>query len=255
MQKISAVIITFNEEKNLKRCLESLGDLPDEILIVDSFSTDKTQEIALAFNARFIQHPFKGYIEQKNYALSLAKNDLVLSLDGDEALSPELLKSIKSQDLRFDAYSMNRLTNYAGIWVRHCGWYPDTKLRLFNRKKGQWGGVNPHDKIQTDSPVKHLKGDILHYSYDSVADHLNQTNRFTTIAAKAAFDQGKRSNLFKIITRPAFQFFRDYFLKLGFLDGITGFCICYINALSAFLKYYKIREFDLLFRKKMHTPF
>ena len=164
MPKISAVIITFNEEKNLKRCLESLGDLPDEILIVDSFSTDRTKEIAESFKARFIQHKFDGYIEQKNVALNLAKNDYVLSLDGDEALSPELLKSIKELDLSFDAYTMNRLTNYAGHWVRHCGWYPDTKLRLFNRKKGRWGGANPHDKVlmETSSRIKHLKGDILH---------------------------------------------------------------------------------------------
>ncbi len=244
MPKISAVIITFNEEKKLGRCLESLGDLSNEILIVDSFSTDKTKEIALSFNARFIQHPFEGYIEQKNYALSLAKNDWVLSLDADEALSPELLRSIKENDFKFEAYTMNRLTNYAGKWIFHCGWYPDKKLRLFKKSKANWGGVNPHDKIITDVPIKHLKGDILHYSYDSVADHINQTNRFTTIAAKAAFEQGKRSNIFKIVTRPMFQFFRDYFLKLGFLDGISGFCVCSINALSAFLKYYKIRELE-----------
>ncbi len=248
MPKISAVIITFNEEKNLKRCLESLGDLCDEILIVDSFSTDKTKEIAQSFNARFIEHPFEGYIEQKNVALNLAKNDFVISLDGDEALSPELLKSIKGLDLNSDAYTMNRLTNYGGKWVYHCGWYPDVKLRLFNRKKGSWGGENPHDKVLMDqsAKIKHIKGDILHYSYDCVTDHVNQTNKFTTISAKAAFKQGKRSNNLKIIARPIFQFFRDYFLKLGFLDGMTGFCICYINSMSAFLKYYKIKELQRL---------
>lgn len=243
---ISAVIITFNEEKNLKRCLESLGDLCDEILIVDSFSTDKTEEIAKSFNAKFIQHPFEGYIEQKNVALNLAKNDYVISLDGDEALSPPLLKSIKELDLTGDAYTMNRLTNYAGKWIYHCGWYPDVKLRLFNRKKGAWGGANPHDKVLMNSSakIKHLEGDILHYSYDSVADHINQTNKFTTIAAKAAYASGKRSNLFKILTRPPFQFLRDYFLKLGFLDGRVGYTICKINALSAFLKYSKLKDLE-----------
>jgi hypothetical protein len=140
---------------------------------------------------------------------------------------------------------MNRLTNYCGRWIRHCGWYPDKKLRLFKRSVGRWGGVNPHDKIILSSPrIGHLKGDLLHFSYDSVSDHIYQTNRFTTIAAKAAFDQGKRASYFKIITRPFFQFFRDYFLKFGFLDGIKGISICYINSLSAFLKYYKLKELE-----------
>jgi hypothetical protein len=137
---------------------------------------------------------------------------------------------------------MNRLTNYAGKWVRHCGWYPDRKIRLFNRKRGKWTDVALHESFETDGTVGFLKGDILHYSYDSISDHINQTNKFTTIAATEAYSKGKRSNLFKIFTRPCFQFLRDYFLKLGFLDGLTGLCICSINSLSAFLKYYKIKE-------------
>jgi len=140
---------------------------------------------------------------------------------------------------------MNRLTNYAGHWVKHCGWYPDRKLRLLNRHKGKWGGVNPHDKIIMESPSKHLKGDILHYSYNSITGHINQTNKFTTIAAKAAYKLGKRSNQFLIVTRPIFQFFRDYILKLGFLDGRTGLTICKINALSTFLKYSKLKDLQL----------
>jgi glycosyltransferase involved in cell wall biosynthesis len=242
MPKISAVIITFNEEKKLGRCLESLKEIADEILVVDSFSTDKTKEIAESFNARFVSHAFEGYGKQKNYALSLATNDLILSLDADEALSPELLNSIKESDLSLDGYNMNRLTNYAGKWVRHCGWYPDRKIRLFNRKKGRWSDVPLHESVEMGSKIGFLKGDILHYSYDSVTDHINQTNKFTTIAANEAFKRGKRSNLFKILSRPLFQFLRDYFLKLGFLDGLTGLCICSINSLSAFLKYYKIKE-------------
>lgn len=244
MRKISAVIITFNEEKKLGRCLESLKKIADEIVVVDSFSTDKTQEIAESFNARFISHAFEGYGKQKNYALSLAKNDLVLSLDADEALSQELLKSIKEMDFSFDAYTMNRLTNYAGKWVRHCGWYPDRKIRLFNRKKGKWTDAALHESVETDSKIGFLKGDILHYSYDSISDHINQTNKFTTIAAVEAYSKGKRSSLFKILTRPTFQFLRDYFLKLGFLDGRTGYTICKINALSAFLKYSKLKDLD-----------
>jgi glycosyltransferase involved in cell wall biosynthesis len=246
MKKLSAVIITFNEEKKLGRCLESLRDIADEIVIVDSNSTDKTQEIAQEFGARFFQHPFEGYGKQKNYALNLAQNDFILSLDADEALSPALLQSIKEvkDNPGFDAYSMNRLTNYAGKWVKHCGWYPDRKIRLFNRKKAQWTDVPLHEYVKTEGSVGFLKGDILHFSYDSIADHIIQTNKFTTIAAKEAFSRGKKSNLFKILTRPVLQFLRDYFLKLGFLDGRVGYTICKINALSAFLKYSKLKDLD-----------
>jgi glycosyltransferase involved in cell wall biosynthesis len=246
MPKISVVIITFNEEKNLSRCLDSVKEIADEIIIVDSYSTDKTQEIAQKYNTTFIQREFKGYGDQKNFALDQASNDYVLSLDADEVLSPKLIETIKNEDLTLDGYLLNRITNYVGHWVKHCGWYPDRKIRLINKNKGRWTNDLIHEYIKVDSPnIKLLKGDLLHYSYNSISDHITQTNKFTTISAKSAFKKGKWSNTFKILTRPAWQFFRDYIIKLGFLDGRTGFTICKINALSTFLKYSKIKELQM----------
>jgi glycosyltransferase involved in cell wall biosynthesis len=220
--------------------------IADEILVVDSFSKDKTEAIATSLGARFIANPFVGHIEQKNVALQLATHDYVLSLDADEALSPELLEEIKriKNNFQFDGYKFNRLTNYNGHWVRHSGWYPDTKLRLVKKHKALWRGENPHDILQMNNNEKvgFLKGDLLHYSYESIAAHVNQTDKFTTIAAYAAFKQGKRSSVFKIVTRPMFKFLRDYFFKRGFLDGRYGFVICCINSLYALLKYAKLHE-------------
>jgi len=246
MVKLSTVIITFNEEKNIGRCIESAREISDEILVVDSHSTDRTREICQQLQVRFIAREFAGHIEQKNFALDQASFTHVLSLDADEQIGPELLASIKAVKDNFsaDGYSFNRLTCYAGHWVKHCGWYPDRKLRLLDKSKGRWSGVNPHDIIQMrpNSNIFHLAGDLRHYSYDSITDHVNQTNKFTTIAAKAAYECGIRSSNFKIVTRPPLKFFKDYFLKLGFLDGRYGLIICCINALSALLKYSKMKE-------------
>lgn len=219
----------------------------DEIIVVDSFSTDKTKEICLTYpNVKFFENPFEGHIEQKNYALTLCNYDYILSLDADEALSQELRNSILKvkSNLSLDAYRFNRLTAYNGFWVKHCGWYPDTKLRLIKRGTASWQGKNPHDILipNSEGKVGFLRGDLLHYSYDSITDHVNQTNKFTTIAAKAAYESGTRSGIFKILTRPPLKFLKDYFLKAGFLDGRYGLIICTINALSAFLKYSKIKE-------------
>jgi glycosyltransferase involved in cell wall biosynthesis len=246
MIKLSAVIITFNEEHNIERCLKSLEGVVDEIVVIDSFSTDKTEEICKRYNVTWIQNPFKGHIEQKNYALEKATFDHVLSLDADEALNDELRTEILKIKANFsaDGYYFNRLTHYVDQWIYRCGWYPDQKLRLFNKKRGTWSGVNPHDIISmdTNSNTQKLSGNILHYSYDTISDHINQTNKFTTIAAKAAYEKGVRSSNFKIVTRPMLKFVKDYFLKMGFLDGRYGFIICCINSLSALLKYSKIKE-------------
>jgi glycosyltransferase involved in cell wall biosynthesis len=244
--KLTVAIITYNEENNIGRCITSVTQVADEILIVDSFSTDKTEEIAKYFGARFVVNPFGGYIEQKNVALNLASHDYVLSLDADEALSPELIEEIKhiKSNFKLNGYKFNRLTNYNGHWIRHSGWYPDTKLRLVKKDKALWRGENPHDILQMNNHEKvgFLKGDLLHYSYASITAHVAQTDKFTTIAAHAAFKQGKRSSVFKIVTRPIFKFLRDYFFKRGFLDGRYGFVICCINSLYALLKYAKLHE-------------
>ena len=249
MIKLTVAIITYNEENNIGRCISSVLPVADEVFVVDSFSTDKTEEISKSMGARFVQNPFEGHIEQKNFALKNSTYDYVLSLDADEALSPELLEQIKLIKSNFskNGYRFNRLTNYNGHWVRHSGWYPDTKLRLVKKDKALWGGENPHDILQMKNHEEagFLRGDLLHYSYESIAAHVTQTDKFTTIAAKAAFKQGKRSSVFKIVTRPLFKFIRDYFFKRGFLDGRYGFVICCINSLYALLKYAKLHELQL----------
>jgi len=246
MIKLSAAIITFNEEHNIERCINSLKGIVDEIIVVDSFSTDKTKQICLENNVKFLENKFEGHIQQKNFALTKTTYDHVLSLDADEALDQELRSNILKikQNFDSDGYYFNRLTNYVDKWVYHCGWYPDKKLRIFNKNKAKWSGVNPHDIIEMSegSSKKYIKGNLLHYSYDSITDHVEQTNKFTTIAAIEAYNRGVRSNTFKIVTRPILKFFKDYILKRGFLDGRYGFIICCINSLSALLKYSKIKD-------------
>jgi glycosyltransferase involved in cell wall biosynthesis len=247
--KISAVIITYNEEANIERCLDSLEGTADEVLVVDSFSSDRTADICKSKGVDFIQHPFDGHIEQKNYALSCASNDYVLSLDADEALSQKLSQSIQAakQNWTEDGYSVNRLTNYCGKWIRHCGWYPDTKIRLWDRSKGHWGGVNPHDHVVMDEPIRirHLSGNLLHYSYPTIRDHISQINSFSDIAARAAFEKGRQSNLaLDICLNPTLTFFKKYFLKLGLFDGYEGFVISISTAYGKFVKYIKLRELE-----------
>lgn len=247
MPQISVVIITYNEEKNIGRCLDSVKEVADEIVVLDSFSTDKTQEICVSKGANFYQHKFDGHIQQKNRAITYAKFPHVLSLDADEALDETLKKSILEVKNNWtkDGYYMNRLTNYCGHWVRHCNWYPDTKLRLWDSRKGEWTGINPHDKYELkegDKNTGHLKGDILHYSYYSVADHYKQVEYFTNIASKAFYEAGKKAPLYKLIVNPIAKFIDHYILHLGFLDGKAGYLISKISAYATYLKYKKLRD-------------
>ncbi len=246
--KISVVIITFNEEKNIGRCLESVQAIADEIVVVDSFSSDKTEEICKKFQVKFIQNEFLGHVEQKNFALDQAQNDWVLCLDADEALSDTLKKeilSIKNTQATADAYQMPRLTNYIGKWIRHTDWYPDRKIRFFDKRKARWAGINPHDCVRITNPkakVLRLRGDILHYSYYSFHQHIAQFNKFTDIGAQEAFARGKKAPLLKIFINPIWKFVYSYFLRLGFLDGYKGFLVCAISAFATFSKYIKLRE-------------
>ena len=246
MPQISVVIITFNEEKNIARCLESVKDVADEIVVLDSFSKDKTKDICQEHGVKFYEHAFDGHIQQKNRAITYATYPYILSLDADEALDDTLKKSILDikQNWTHDGYYMNRLTNYCGHWVRHCNWYPDTKLRLWDSRKGSWTGINPHDKYELkdgDKNTKHIKGDILHYSYYSLEDHYKQVEYFTNIASKAYVEAGKKAPLYKLIVNPVAKFIDHYILHLGFLDGKAGFLISKISAYATYLKYKKIR--------------
>jgi glycosyltransferase involved in cell wall biosynthesis len=245
MPNLSVVIITRNEEKNIGRCLDSVKGIADDIVVVDSFSTDRTEEICKSKGARFFQHAFVGHIEQKNYAVTLTQYSNVLSLDADEALDDVLKESIveAKKNWKFDSYEMNRLTNYCGTWIKHCGWYPDTKLRMFDKRKGKWGGTNPHDKFEMEPgcTTGKLKGDILHYSYYTIDDHYKQIEYFTTINAKASFEKGKHAPLWKLYLAPVFKFIKDYFIRLGFLDGQAGWQICRLSAWATYVKYKKLR--------------
>ncbi len=244
---LSAVIITRNEERNIGRCIESVKNVADEIVVVDSLSTDRTKEICLSHHVRFIEQPFLGYIEQKNFAIQQAKHDMILSLDADEALDEQLalsIQSLKDKGEMAVAYKMNRRTNFCGRWILHGRWYPDQKIRLFNRKSAHWGGENPHDKIILPPGVKpiHIKGDILHYSYYTIEEYLQQMNRFTTIQADAMFRKGKNVNWVKIYLNPFFAFIRAYFIERGFLDGYRGLVIAYGIAYTTLLKYVKLKR-------------
>ena len=245
MKKLSVTIITFNEEKHIDRCLRSVKGVADEIVVVDSLSADKTKEICLSHSVVFIEQPFLGYVEQKNFALSKASHEHVLSLDADEALSDELAASVmkeKEKGFPADGYTMNRLNYYCGKWIRHGTYYPDRKLRLLDLQKGKWGGQNPHDKImmQENSAIHHLEGDLLHYTYQTIEQHAKQMERFSTIAAKALFDRGEKPSYSKLIINPAWAFIKGYLLKLGFLDGAEGFRIARFTARQSYLKYVKL---------------
>lgn len=245
--KITAVVMTFNEEKRIQNCLESVISVVDEIVIVDSYSTDTTEEKCLKYGVKFIQNKFDGYIEQRQFAISRATNDYILVLDADEILSSSLQKAIKEvkNNWKADAYIFNRLTNYGGKWIKHCGWYPDKKIRLFDRNKIKIKGKNPHDQIVAKDRAKSIwiKKDILHYSYTSVGNHIEKTNSFSKIAAISAYEEGKRSTvIFHIILKPTYQFIEEYIFKLGFLEGYYGFVICSISAFGKFLKFVKLHE-------------
>ncbi|MDB4083169.1 glycosyltransferase family 2 protein [Vicingaceae bacterium] len=244
--QLSAVIITFNEEKNIERCLLSAQKVADEVLVVDSFSKDETKRICEKLGVRFIEHAFEGHIEQKNWAKSQAKFDHILSLDADEVLDEKLTQSILSvkHNWKASAHKMNRMTNYCGHWVRHTSWYPDTKIRLFDRRVGKWDGLNPHDeyKVPLSETVPHLEGDILHYSFYTKAEHILQIEKFSTIGAQALMEKGKRSNLLLVLIKPLARFVKNYIVRLGFLDGKAGWDISALSAYSNYLKYKKLSQ-------------
>lgn len=242
MIKLSVVIITFNEEKNIERCLKSVQDIAEEILVLDSFSVDKTEEICKSFNVKFHQQEFENFAKQKNYAVSLASNDLVLSLDADEVLSEELIESIKEIKLNsnYEGYIFNRLNIYCNKPIKYTTWYPDKKLRLWDRRKGEWDSdIHETVKMNEGSTTKRIKGDLLHYSFNSIEEHIAQANRFSTLSAENIVKKKKKNLLFKALVNPFVRFFRNYFIKFGFLGGYIGFMLSIIISFETFLKYSK----------------
>ena len=241
MNKLSVAIITYNEERNIARCIKSVIDFASEIIVMDSGSTDETVNIAKSLGAKVYHQPFLGHIQQKNLVLTKTTNQWVLSLDADEAVDNKLknniIRELKTPDA--DGYEINRMNSYCGKWIKHGAWYPDKKLRLWNKTKGEWTGLNPHDRfhLAPGSKINYLQGHILHYSFASVKEHKIKSERYAKIGAQAYHQQGIKTNFLQFIYKPAFKFIKDYVLKLGFMDGKLGLIIALINSREVFLKY------------------
>ena len=244
--KITATVITFNEEHNIAKALESLSSFADEVLVVDSESTDNTVEIARRFTDRVFIRPWPGYSAQKNFAADQALNDWIFSLDADERVSPELAAAIRhlkeNTSVEPAAFEMLRLTFYLGRWIKHSGWHPDSKLRLYDRRRAEWEGDYVHETLKTSGRVERLTGDILHYTVRDASEHHSRMDRYTTLAAEQLFAEGKRASYALMLLSPPFVFLKSYFFKLGFLDGAQGIAIACFAAHYVFLKNLKLWE-------------
>jgi len=242
--KLSTVIITKNEAANIERCLLSVLDFSDEIIVIDDFSVDETPAICKRHNVHFVQNKFVDFAAQKNVALAHANFSLVFSIDADEVVSDALKSSIRAaKNTTSNAfYSMNRKTNYLGKWINYSGWYPDTKIRLWQKDKAQWQGTVHEVLFPTPEKVVHLKGDILHHSYPSLQWHVQKINHFTDIAAKQMYARNKRVSWLKMIFSMKFNFLKKYILQLGFLDGYHGLLLALMSSYYTLLKYAKLKQ-------------
>ena len=239
-ETVSASIITYNEEDNIRRCLESVKWC-DEIIIVDSFSTDRTLDICREYTDKIHTRTYPGNIDQKNYAASLATGDWVLSLDADERVTPELreeiLRKLKDNSSSICGYYFKRKAYLFGKWVKHCGWYPDYKLRLFRRNKGRFEGREPHDELTVEGSTRRMKGAIEHFTYKNLKEYVAKIERYSAVAASNMKLKSYTVILLLLLIKPPWKFFEFYFLRCGFLDGTLGFLICVLTAFSNFLKY------------------
>jgi len=239
--QISATIITLNEERNIARAIDSLS-CADEILVVDSGSTDQTREIAMRHGARVLEEAWRGYAQQKNFAAGCAAHDWILSLDADEQVTPELaaeIVALKKAGPAADGYSFPRRAQYLGRWIRHSGWYPDRKTRLYKRTSAEWIGEYVHESVRVKGAVGELHADLLHFTCDSLSDHLRTLDRYTTLAARELIEKKKPVPLRRLAIDPAWALFRAYVLQRGFLDGPQGLAIAGMAAFYTFLKYAK----------------
>ncbi|MEL7120869.1 MAG: glycosyltransferase family 2 protein [Bacteroidota bacterium] len=257
--QISVVVMTYNEENNLERCLKSVEGLADETLIVDSFSTDNTVELAKQLGARVVQHPFKGFISQRKVCVDSATHDYVLALDADEVLSEELKASMLAakNNWQYDCYYNNRLNRLGNKWIRHGAWYPDRKMRFFDRRKATCSGVEPHDEIKPNegATIGELKGDLLHYMQTNIYDRVQKINEFSSVAAASLNTKGKKGNYGRVFLKTVARFWSDYLLKQGFRDGFYGFFLAIASAHYAFYREMKLMEMqrvdkDELMRQK-----
>lgn len=245
-EKISACLTVGDEEGNIRRCLASLAWV-DEIVVVDSFSKDRTVDICREYTERVYQHEWLGYVGQKELIKKMASHPWILFVDADEEVSPELRDEIlrefeSGSDRLFDGYEFPRRVFYLGTWIKHGEWSPDIKLRLYRKEKGVCTGREPHDRVEVQGPVKRLRGFLYHYTYEDMSDQVMTLNKFSTISAKGMCQEGRRFSLMDLLLRPPFRFFKGFIFKRGFLDGFRGFLIAVISAFGVFLKYAKYWE-------------
>lgn len=243
---LSVVIIAFNEEKNIGACLDAAAAVADEIIVVDSFSTDGTVAIAAAKGCKVVQRAWAGYASTKNYANTLATGQYILSLDADEVLNVELQQSIRrfKQLPATDTCDVNRLTNYVGRWIKHSGWYPEYKTRIFRTGTAIWRG-EVHEELVFDRPPTRarLAGHLLHYSYPTADSHIKKMMAYAALAAEKDVRAGRRYNLIVHgLVKPWFMFIKKYILSAGFLDGWAGFVIAVNSSFERFLRYVKFKE-------------
>ncbi len=245
--KISVCIICFNEEINIRRCLESTK-WADEIIVVDSMSRDSTLEIAGKYTEKIYRRPWTGYVNQKNFALSKAEGTWILSIDADEEISRDLQKEIKKEiqsPEAFDGYKIPRLSFYQGRWVKHSGFYPDRQLRLFRRSKGHWVGSRVHERVQVQGGTGTLKNNLLHYPYKgSISGQIHTIANFSSLLAENMFEKGEHFNLFFLLLRTPLKFIEIYFFRLGVLDGFAGFVIAVSSAFAIFARYTRLKEIE-----------
>jgi len=240
--KLSACIISFNEEDKIEDCLKSLQAVVDEIIIIDSNSTDNTLEIAQKYTDKIYQHDFEGYGKQKNLAIEKASHDWIISLDCDERLSPELQTSLHNIKENLDShcvYSMARKTFYIYRWLNHC-WYPDRNIRLFNKTKTRWLDYDVHESVDTSNmQTRVLSGDILHYSFDNISDHLKVIDQYTQTGAEDLLRKNKKINVISPLTHASWTFLKLYIVKRGFLDGFAGLTVAVLSYMHVYIKYSK----------------
>lgn len=244
---LSVCIIACNEAENLPRCLDSVAFADEVVVVVDTRSRDATEALAREHGARTVLHPYEGNVEQKRFALGEARHDWVLSLDADEALSPELARAVQevvARDGPAHGYALDRVTWHLGRWIRHGEFHPDWQLRLFRRSRGRWVGVNPHGRLVVEGRVERLRGELHHYSYRDLGDQVARIQDFSRVQAAAMWDAGRRARVADLVLRPPLRFLRAYVWKQGFRDGMAGFLIAWATAFHVFLKYAKLRELE-----------
>ena len=256
-EKISAFVISFNEEADIARCLKSL-DFCDEVLVIDSFSTDRTVSIAEGLGARVLQRKWPGYVAQKAFGLENCTHEWVLNVDADEEVSPELRASILAvlssaavaESAVYAGYEINRLVYYFNRWWRNGGWYPEYRLRFLRKSLTVWGGSDPHEKPTVRGQVGRLEGDLYHYTYASLDDQVQQLSRFASLGAKTYYDKGKRASVVSMTVAPLVRFFKFYVVKRGYREGVVGFIVAMLEGYYTFLKYARLWEEDYLNKRK-----